>query len=206
MTGSLKRIALAAAAVLGLAAATALAPGAAVAALPEKIPPRITMGGLHLTPSSGTGSDVPSFKADHPCREGTRLANVNTIDLLNVEQTISNNVLGDATQDKGFGTKFNADMNTVQAAAGTPGTAEKFLLMLDCRTGAGHGVYTDAVIVAFEADGAWRVESSPPADGAASEDDSSVGMYVLVGVTVALIGAGVGLFFVLGRRRTKSTA
>jgi hypothetical protein len=201
MRTSLLRLAVA----LWVAAAAVLAPASAMAALPEPYPAGITFGGLHLTPESGTGTDTASFKADHPCRAGTTVANVNTIDIANVEQTISNNVIGDATRSKGFGTTFIADMNTVQAAAGTPGTAEQFLLMVDCRTGPAHGTYTDAVIVDFDATGGWRVSTSQPASGAAPSDGGPT-VIVLTGIVVAVIAAGVGLWFFMARRRAKSTA
>ncbi|MGI5247385.1 hypothetical protein [Dactylosporangium sp. CA-139066] len=188
-----------------VAAVAVLSPSAALAAMPKTVPAGITYGGLHITPSSGAGTDTPAFTADHACRAGTTVANVNTIDMASVEQTISKNVIGDATRAKGFGAAFIADMNTVQAAAGTPGTAESFLFMVDCRTGPGHGTYTDAAVVDFDAGGGWRVSGSQPASSAAGSSDGGLTVFVLVGIVVALIGAGAGLWYLMGRRRTKST-
>jgi hypothetical protein len=182
-----------------VAAAAALAifsaPAAATAAVPDPLPNGIHMGGLHLTPSSGTGADVPSFKADHSCRTGTHLANVNSIDMNNVEQTLSENVEGDALGERGFGAKFMVDMTTALAAIGTPGQAESFLFLVDCRTGAAHGTYTDAVIVDFDAGGGWRVRETP------SSSSSGINPTVVVGIAAALIVLGAGLWFFLRRRR-----
>jgi hypothetical protein len=181
---------LCAAAVLG----ALLAPAPAAAALPSPAPRSLHLGGLHLTPSSGDGTTVPAFTADHRCRTGTRVANVNTIDLLGTEQTLSKNVLDAATETEGFGAPFMTDMNTVQAAAGTPGTAEQFLLMVDCRVGPGHGIYTDAVVVTFDADAA-----STPTAGSSGLSTP----IVLIGSAVVLVGLVVGLGHVLQRRRTQ---
>ncbi|HTJ33710.1 MAG TPA: Ig-like domain-containing protein [Dactylosporangium sp.] len=161
-TSSLKRQALAAGVVLGAMGATLLVPSIAHAELPNPIPGGITMGGLHLTPTSGNGSETPTFVAEHACPAGTNLANVNTIDLGGVEQTISNNVAGPVAVSPNFGAAFNTDMNTIQVLGGTPGTAESFLFLVDCRTGAGHGTYTDAVQVDYAADGSWQIHGSGP--------------------------------------------
>ncbi|WP_432835324.1 hypothetical protein [Dactylosporangium sp. CA-092794] len=204
-TSPLQRLALAAAAVVAAMGAPLLAPSVAVATLPNPYPPGITMGGLHLTPASGSGTDVPAFTADHPCRPGTNLANVNTIDLGNVEQTLSGNVVGEAAQVKGFGAPFSTDMNTVQLAAGTPGTAEQFLLMVDCRTGPAHGTYTDAAVVEFDAGGNWSVRSSPRSPDTTSSGGGRT-TAVVAGIAVVVIGVGAGLWYVMRRRRTRSTA
>jgi hypothetical protein len=161
-TSSLKRQALAVGMVLGAMGATLLVPSVANAELPNPFPSGINLGGLHLTPSSGNGSELPSFVADTACPAGTNLANVNTIDLGGTEQTISNNVLGPVAVNPGFGGTFSTDLATVQALGGTPGTAESFLFLVDCRTGAGHGTYKDAVQVDFAADGSWQVHGSGP--------------------------------------------
>ncbi|GAA4255293.1 hypothetical protein GCM10022255_063590 [Dactylosporangium darangshiense] len=159
-----KRLGLAFAAALGAIGVSLLVPSIAMTAMPNPVPPGINLGGLHLTPTSGSGTDTPSFVADSACPGGTNLANVNTIDLLHVEQTISLNVVGPQSRIPGFGTVFNVDMAAVQLLAGTPGTAESFLFMIDCRTGAAHGTYLDAVQVDFHADGTWQVHdgSTPP--------------------------------------------
>ncbi|GAA3457917.1 Ig-like domain-containing protein [Dactylosporangium matsuzakiense] len=164
-TTSLQRRAVMAGVVLGAMGATLLAPAIADAQVPSPLPAGINLGGLHLTPTSGDGSVVPNFVADSACAAGTNLANVNTIDLAGTEQTVSNNVSGAVAVGGHFGAKFNTDMATVQAAAGN-GTAESFLFLVDCRTGAGHGTYTDAVIVDFAADGTWQVHADvqPAAD------------------------------------------
>ncbi|WP_432835316.1 Ig-like domain-containing protein [Dactylosporangium sp. CA-092794] len=161
-TSSLKRQALAAAVVLGAMGAAVLAPSVAQAQLPNPFPAGITLGGLHLSVTSGDGSETPNFTADHACPAGTNLANVNTIDLSNVEQTISGNAIGVVPLSPGFAIAGNTDMSTVQLVAGSLGTDESFLFLVDCRTGAGHGTYTDAVQVDFAADGSWQVHGSGP--------------------------------------------
>ncbi|GAA3269118.1 hypothetical protein Dvina_06140 [Dactylosporangium vinaceum] len=183
-----------------LALATALAAGSAPApagaAVPDPLPKAIHLGGLHLTPGSGTGADVPSFTAEHPCRAGTHLANVNAIDLNDVEQTLSRNVEGDALAGGGFGAAFLVDMATVLAALGTPGRAESFLFLVDCRTGAGHGSYTDAVIVDFDAGGAWRVRAAPESPGSSESNPIAI-----AGIAAALICLGAALWLLRHRRR-----
>ncbi|MEU7870095.1 Ig-like domain-containing protein [Dactylosporangium sp. NPDC049140] len=160
-TTSLKRRALTAGVVLGAMGATLLAPSIAQAEVPNPLPAGINLGGLHLTPTSGDAGVTPSFTAASACPAGTNLANVNTIDLGGVEQTISTNVAGVIAVTPGFGAAFNTDMGTVQALAGNGGQ-ESFLFLVDCRTGAGHGTYTDAVQVDYAADGSWQVHGSGP--------------------------------------------
>ncbi|WP_426510211.1 hypothetical protein ACPPVO_05695 [Dactylosporangium sp. McL0621] len=156
-----KRMGLAFAALLGAIGVSLLIPAVARTAVPNPAPAGINLGGLHLTPTSGNGGETPSFKADTACPAGTNLANVNTIDLAGVEQTISNNVTGVLAVKPGFGTTFNTTMATVQSLAGNGGQ-ESFLFMVDCRTGADHGTYTDAVQVDFGADGSWVVHGTTP--------------------------------------------
>ncbi|MFI5906753.1 hypothetical protein [Dactylosporangium sp. NPDC051541] len=175
-------------------------PGVAAAAVPDPLPTGVHLGGLRLTPAAGTGADVPSFTAEHSCRPGTHLANVNAIDLAGVEQTLSANVEGDAVGERGFGAKFLVDMATAQAAAGTPGTAERFLFLVDCRTGAAHGTYTDAVIVEFDAAGGWRVLDSP---APAAAPGFPAGGWA--GIAVALILVGAGIWYLRHRRTQKGT-
>ncbi|WP_432835326.1 hypothetical protein [Dactylosporangium sp. CA-092794] len=168
-----KRLALAAAAILGAIGVSLLIPSIAMPALPNPPIAGITMGGLHLTPFSGDGSETPSFNTDHACPAGTTLANVNTIDTTGVEQTISGNATGVVPTLPGFAIPGNTDMNLVQFVAGTPGTDESFLFMVDCRTGAGHGTYTDAVQVDFAADGSWMVSGTQPGTPTPSASASS---------------------------------
>ncbi|MGI5247386.1 hypothetical protein [Dactylosporangium sp. CA-139066] len=157
-----KRLGLAVAAMLGAIGVSMLIPAVALSAMPDPIPAGLNMGGLHLTPNNGDGSETPSFVADSACAAGTGLGNVNTIDTSNTEQTLSGNVLGPVTMTPKWGGKFIIDMATVQGLAGTPGTDESFLFMIDCRTGAGHGTYTDAVQVDYKTDGSWLVHGETP--------------------------------------------
>ncbi|GAA3457912.1 hypothetical protein [Dactylosporangium matsuzakiense] len=163
-------LALAAAGVIGVGV---LIPAIGRTAVPDPLPAGATLGGLHLNPVSGDGATVPSFTADNACAPGTTLANVNTIDTAGTEQTVSNNVAGAVAVGGHFGAAFNADMFTVQAAAGNPGTAESFLFVVDCRTGAGHGSYTDALIVDYAADGTWLVRGATPASPSPSRSASA---------------------------------
>lgn len=157
-----KRLGLAFAAMLGAIGVSLLIPAVAMSAMPNPIPAGINLGGLHLSPTSGNGGEKPTFVADTACPAGTGLANVNTIDLGNTEQTISGNVLGPVTVNAHWGGTIDPDMATIQALAGTGGTDESFLFMIDCRTGAGHGTYTDAVQVDYKADGSWLVHGTTP--------------------------------------------
>ncbi|WP_433083566.1 Ig-like domain repeat protein [Dactylosporangium sp. CA-052675] len=184
-TTSLKRQALVAGVVLGAMGATLLAPSIAQAEVPNPLPAGINLGGLHLNPTSGNGGETPSFTADSACPAGTNLANVNTIDLGGVEQTISNNVAGILATSPGFGTTFNTDMSTVQALAGNGG-AESFLFLIDCRTGAGHGTYTDAVQVDFAADGSWQIHGSGPVQQPTTTTVSPASQTVAPGTNVTV--------------------
>jgi hypothetical protein len=157
-----QRLGLALAAMLGAIGVSMLVPAVASSALPNPVPAGLNMGGLHLSPNHGDGSEIPAFTADSVCAATTGLANVNTIDFNGDEQTISNNVLGPVTQTAHWGGGFVVDMATIQALAGTPGADESFLFMIDCRTGAGHGTYTDALQVDFKADGSWLVHGETP--------------------------------------------
>ncbi|WP_433056649.1 Ig-like domain-containing protein [Dactylosporangium sp. CS-033363] len=184
-TTSLKRRALVAGVVLGAMGATLLAPSIAQAQVPNPLPSGINMGGLHLTPTSGAADVTPTFKADTACPAGTNLANVNTIDLLDVEQTISSNVTGPLVLAPNFGGSFIQDMATVQLLAGNGG-AESFLFLIDCRTGAGHGTYTDAVQVDFAADGSWQIHGSGPVQAQTTTTVSPASQTVSPGTNVTV--------------------
>nr|BFE63244.1 hypothetical protein GCM10020063_077700 [Dactylosporangium thailandense] len=155
------RLGLALAAAIGAIGVSMLIPAVAMPAVPNPLPDGIQLGGLHLNPTSGTGAEMPSFTADHACPAAATLANVNTIDLAGTEQTLSNNASLPAISSAGFGSTFFTDMATVQSLAGDGGE-ESFLFVVDCRTGAGHGTYTDAVQVDFKADGSWLVHGTTP--------------------------------------------
>jgi hypothetical protein len=172
-TNRSKRLGLAFAAMLGAIGVSLLIPAVAMSAIADPMPAGINLGGLHLTPTSGNGGETPSFVADTACPAGTGLANVNTIDLGNTEQTISGNVLGPVTVNAHWGGTIDPDMATIQALAGTGGTDESFLFMIDCRTGAGHGTYTDAVQVDYKADGSWLVHGTTPTPSASASKSPS---------------------------------
>ncbi|MFI5906754.1 hypothetical protein [Dactylosporangium sp. NPDC051541] len=170
-----KRLGLALAAVLGAVGVSMLIPAIGQTAVPAPLPAGITMGTLHLFPNHGDGSESPSFTAETACAPGTTLANVNTIDEAGTEQTISLNVPGAVAVSPNFGAGFQTTMDTIPVLAGngTGGVDDSFLFVVDCRTGAGTGTFTDALIVDFKADGTWQVRGETPTSPSPSASASA---------------------------------